>query len=124
MAAATEVLKNAVESTGITAYASFYPGDDAEYCTINCVDMPDSFGDDRPAVARHLVQVHWFAPYGDNPTKRKRALCAALIQAGCTYPEITDASDENGMHFTFECEYLDGDVVEVTEYGEIQSDRP
>ena len=119
MAAATEVLKNAVESTGIAAYANFYPGNDAEYCTINCIDMPDAFGDDSPTASRHLVQVHWFAPYGSNPTTQKRALCTALIQAGCTYPEITDASDENGLHFAFECQYVDADIVEVGPDGEI-----
>ena len=116
---AMEILKQAVESTGMPVYANFYQGEAESYCTINCTEIPASFGDDAPEMIRNLVQVHWFAPYGSTPTQKKRAICAALLRAGCTYPEITDASDETGLHFAFECEYADGNVEEVDEDGEI-----
>lgn len=117
--AAMEIVKNAVETAGVRAYANVYSGGDAEYCTINCTELPDDYGDDTPGAIRYLTQVHWFAPNGVNPRARKRAIIRALVGVGCTYPQVTDASDLDGLHFVFECEYADGDTVEA-DNGEIQ----
>ena len=110
---AMEILKNAVETVDVRAYANAYSGNDAEYCTINCVEIPTDFGDDIPNAVRYLVQVHWFAQNGVNPTAKKRAIIRALINIGCTYPQVTDASDLHGLHFVFECDYVDGNVEVV-----------
>lgn len=112
---AMEIIKNAVETADVRAYANAYNGNDAEYCTINCVEFPTDFGDDVPNAVRYLVQVHWFAQNGVNPTAKKRAIIRALINSGCTYPQVTDASDLYGLHFVFECDYADGNVEEVND---------
>ena len=67
---------------------------------------------------RYTVALHWFAPIGSSPADKKRKLTKALLSAGCTYPQITDASDLDSLHFAFECECVDGEAVEA-ENGEI-----
>lgn len=108
-----QLIKNAVETVGVPVYANNYTGDAKEYCTINTIESPDAYGDDAPGVIRYTVALHWFAPIGNSPADKKRKLTKALLSAGCTYPQITDASDLDSLHFAFECECVDGEAVEA-----------
>lgn len=87
-----------------------YGGTATEYCTFNYSELPDAFGDDSPHAIRYLVQLHYFLPTGANPYAKKKQLKNALLNAGFTYPSVTNASDGDGQHIIFETEYSDGDV--------------
>ena len=108
-----QLIKNAVETVGVPVYANNYTGDAKEYCTVNTIESPDAYVDDTPGVIRYPVALHWFAPIGSSPADKKRKLTKALLSAGCTYPQITDASDIDSLHFAFECECVDGEAVEA-----------
>lgn len=81
-----------------------------EYCTFNCSEIPDAFGDELPEAIRYLVQLHYFLPTGASPIAKKKQLKNALLNAGFTYPSVTNASDSDGQHIIFESEYCDGDI--------------
>ena len=87
-----------------------YGGTATEYCTFNYSEIPDAFGDELPGAIRYLVQLHYFLPTGTNPCAKKKQLKNALLNAGFTYPSVTNASDADGQHYALECEYSDGDV--------------
>ncbi len=78
------------------------------YFAFNYSVIPADFADDAPQHERFLVQVHFFCPLNVNITKQKKIICRALFAAGFTWPEVTDASDENGRHIVFECEIAEG----------------
>lgn len=99
----------------------FYAPDAGEqaatvYCTFNYTETPDSFGDDAPGAVRYLCQIHLYAPWtpaageSNNTLAMRKALRRALTAAGFTAPSVTDASDEDGQHYVFECEDCDGDA--------------
>ena len=73
-------------------------------------------GDHAPII----ISIHALRVEGDgnSPADKKRKLTKALLSAGCTYPQITDASDLDSLHFAFECECVDGEAVEA-QNGEI-----
>lgn len=87
-----------------------YDGDALEYCTFAYTELPVCFGDNAPHAIRYLVQLHWFLPTGERPAAKKKQLRQALATAGCTYPSVENASDADGQHYVFECEYVGGDV--------------
>ena len=87
-----------------------YGGTTTEYCTFNYSEIPDAFGDESPGAIRYLVQLHYFLPVGANPYAKKKQLKNALLNAGFTYPTVTNASDADGQHYALECEFSDGDV--------------
>lgn len=49
-------------------------------------------------------------PHSVNPNSKKKAIARALNNAGFTYPEINNASDDDGQHYSFDCEGTDGEV--------------
>lgn len=104
------VLRSAVLPLVPVCEPGVYEGDQPEYCTFLVTDLPDLFAEGRPHAMCYLVYLHWFLPSGVNPLAKKRQLCRALLAAGFTYPNVEDASDEEGQHFVFECQYADGDV--------------
>ena len=81
-----------------------------EYATFNYTEIGADFGDDTANAVRYLLQLHWFLPSGVNPIDKKKQIKKALLQMGGTYPEVFNASDQDGQHWIFECEYADGDV--------------
>ena len=87
-----------------------YTGTATEYCTFNYSEIPDAFGDESPEAIRYLVQLHYFLPAGANPYAKKKQLKNALMNAGFTYPSVTNASDSDGQHYVLEVEYCDGDI--------------
>ena len=86
-----------------------YSGNETEYITYNYSEYPQDFGDNEPQHIKYLVQVHWFLPNLANPTKKKQ-IKQKLVEVGCTYPTVVNASDDVCQHYVLECEYVDGDV--------------
>lgn len=85
-----------------------------EYVTWNAYTLPQVYAERLPAAARYPTQVHYFLPHGVNPTKKKLAIQRALFEQGFTWPSITDASDREGQHYVFECNFINAGGV----YGE------
>lgn len=82
------------------------------YYTFVCQSIGDAYGDDEPGCERWLVQVHLFAPLGENCIRRAGATKRALFAAGFTWPRMVDATDQDGQHYVFECETA-ADVPEM-----------
>lgn len=92
-----------------------YRGTELEYATFNYSQLPDLIADSAPRVARYIVQVHWYLPLqpqGDvdtvNPNATKALIAAALARACGTWPSIEDATDNDGQHYVFELEAMEG----------------
>ena len=85
------------------------------YYTFSCDSIGDDFGDDAPGHERWLVSVHYFAPLGVNCNRRVKETKEALFRAGFTWPEFTDATDQDGQHFVFTCEAAEGVELEEGE---------
>lgn len=85
-----------------------YTGEETTYCTFQYTELPQAFSDDAPQAAVYLVQVHLFAPRGENTLKTRRLLRKALLAADFTAPQVGNASDSTGQHYIFECEYAGG----------------
>ena len=66
------------------------------------------YGDDKPDAVRHLIDVHFFAPWTYDTAKRIPKVCLALESAGFTYPVVTNAGDQEGQHIVFDCEDAGG----------------
>lgn len=81
----------------------------ARYYTFSCNSLGDDFGDDAPGCERNLVQVHLFAPLNHNCMQQVKKTKQALFAAGFTWPSVTDATDQDGQHYVFECETTDID---------------
>lgn len=83
-----------------------------EYVTWNAYTVPQVYAERLPAAARYPTQVHYFLPHGIDPTDKKLAIQQALFDAGFTWPSnIVDASDREGQHYVFECEYVNAGGV-------------
>lgn len=78
------------------------------YFVFNYSTIGIGYADDDPTGERFLIQVHLFAPLASNLTRLKKQTKAALHEAGLTWPETVDASDEKSRHIVFESEYVDG----------------
>lgn len=78
------------------------------YYTFQCESLGADFGDDEPGSERWLVSIHLFAPPDENCVRRGRMTKRALFNAGFTWPQMTDASDQDGQHLVFECETVEG----------------
>lgn len=86
-----------------------YEGDSLEYIVFNYNEV-FSYAESTADARRCIVQVHYYLPFNVNPNANKRLIANALHDAGFTYPSIYNASDSNGQHYTFQCEYVDGIV--------------
>ena len=85
-----------------------YTGQSKKYITFQYTTVADDFGDDRPGHERYLVLVNLFLPLAENPNNDIRATKEALYNAGFTWPDTSDLTDENGRHIVFECEIAKG----------------
>lgn len=93
--------KRRIPSTGQTKSSSAIQ---FRYYTFSCDSFGADFGDDEPGCERCLVHVHLFAPLNQNCLQQTRETKRALFAAGFTWPNVTDATDQDGQHFVFECE--------------------
>ncbi len=80
------------------------------YCVFNYTESPDVFGDDEPQAIRYLIQLHLYLPLGQTPLRLKRQLRRAMLDAGLAVGDFLNLTDEDGQHYTLECEYADGEV--------------
>lgn len=88
--------------------ADTYEGKKDEYITFGYNSIPADFGDDEAGAERLLVTVHLYAPAGRNVLAKRRAIKAALVAAGATFPSYENLSDKNGQNHVFECEIVVG----------------
>lgn len=99
--AVLDALGDPAEKSVLDAAAKENP---KRYYTFSCDSFGANFGDDEPGCERCLVHVHLFAPLDQNCFRQVRKTKKALFAAGFTWPEVTDATDQAGQHFVFECE--------------------
>jgi hypothetical protein len=85
-----------------------YSGTADEYFTFNYFSQGDDFADDAPQHERYNVQIHYVCPRGKNSLSIRKQIKQLLFGAGFTWPTVTDATDSDGQHWIFECEYLMG----------------
>lgn len=100
-----EILTNTLSQVA-PVEADAYEGKRAIYITFNYDTLPTNYGDDEPVCELALVQVHLYAPVGKDTRQLRRGVKAALALAGLTWPSCTNASDKQGQHYVFECEYI------------------
>lgn len=80
-----------------------------ERCIVFHSDLrPVQFAGNRPCWYIALVQVHLFLPLREDGVALQGQVVRALAQAGFSWPEVVDATDEEGQHKVFECELLLG----------------
>ena len=101
-------LQGALRPLGLPVYQHRYTGEEIRYITTKHSTIQAVFGEGTPEAAVHMVQVHLFLPAEENPTELKLRVSRALGEADFTWPSETDASDEDGQHYVFECEYANG----------------
>lgn len=87
---------------------TIYTGKEERYITYQFSTVADDFGDDMPGHERYLVLVNLFLPLATNPNPDIRKMKTALLDAGFTWPDTQDMTDENGRHIVFECEIANG----------------
>lgn len=109
------ILREALTPIVPTVVPHVYRGEDLEYITYNYSTLPALDADSAPRAAIHLLQIHWYlpaAPEGSvnnvNPNAKKLLISAALAGVFGTWPEIVDASDEDGQHYVFELQAMEG----------------
>lgn len=103
-----EALKAALDPLEIPYSPNRYTGDATEYITTNFQIIPEVYAERAPRAARYLVQVHYCLPNGRNPNATIRTISRALWNQGFTWPSVENASDESGLHYVLECEYVNG----------------
>lgn len=82
---------------------NLYTGESVRYCTFDYTELPDGIGDNRAALTRALVQVHYFAPLRESTIKTRHALRDAIAAVDdFTLPSIENATDETGQHYVLE----------------------
>lgn len=88
-----------------------YSGDALEYCVFQFFETSTLFAGSRPAGLIFHLTVDWYTPgvpgvstVDTNPEPRKSQIREAVYSLGGSWPTITDASDETGLHYVFETE--------------------
>lgn len=110
-----ERIRAALLPFGDPVFAAVATGDVQRYYAFNYTTLGADYADNDPSHERYLIQVHFFCPNSYDTVERVKQTKRSLRSAGMTWPEMTNASDENGQHVVFECEYaegidLDGDI--------------
>lgn len=103
-----EMLNTSLETIGPPVYPNSYTGDDERYIVWSYVEIPAVHACDAPHAARYLITVRLYLPQKENPNTIKRAISWALFNAECTWPSITNISDQEGQAYALECEWTDG----------------
>lgn len=88
----------------------WYDGSGDAYITYNYAsDHGADFGDDDPGCNLVSVQVHLFLPLKQNFQTAKRALRAALGDAGFTWPsvQVLEENTTSTRHLIFESEFTE-----------------
>lgn len=100
---------------GFPVAPDMYVGEKETYFVFQYSTSPDNFADDEPKVERYLLQIHFYCPPGKNVLQIRTKIKQNLFAVGFSWPDEVNASDQDGQHYVFECETVEG--VEL--YGEI-----
>ena len=96
----------ALSPFGLKVVPDFYGEGEEEYFTFNYADdRAADFGDNEPLHVVAYMQIHYFCPVKKDYLHLKREVRKALLEAGFTYPSVTDAtvSGDAERHLVFEC---------------------
>ncbi len=102
------IIINTLSPVSLPVEPDEYTGAGDEYITFNYNSQGDDFADDIPQHERYSMQVHYVCPSGKNSISIREQIKQLLFGAGFTWPTVTDATDSDGQHWIFECEYLMG----------------
>ena len=101
-----ERIIQALSPFGLKVVPDFYGEGDEEYFTFNYADdRAVNFADNKPINVIAYMQIHYFCPVKKDYLHLKREVRKALLEAGFTYPSVTDAtvSGDDERHLVFEC---------------------
>lgn len=108
-----ETIRTVLTPLVTEVHPNIYKGSSLEYIVYTYAEYGTVFADSSPDCIRYLVQINWYLPHGQNPRAKKKQIKNALHGAGFTFPSVINASDSDGQHYSFECEYTDGDVSDA-----------
>ena len=103
-----ERIRDALIPFGYRVEKNVFQHDDPIYFTFNYNTIGADFADDAPGHVRYLIQVHLFAPLDMSDLSLRASTASALLDAGFTFPDIWDFTDETGRHTVFEFEEAGG----------------
>lgn len=107
-----KTIRTALSPFEYACYHNTYTGTDEVYFVFNYNVLPMAFSDDSPFYNQYLCQVHLYCPITMNTITLAKQIKIAIENAGFTYPEQEDASDEDNQHLVFEfegVEYIERD---------------
>ena len=99
-----EKIRSALLPFGDPVEKAIYQSTAKRYYSFNYNTIGAAYADDAPEHVRYLIQVHLFMPLKEEDLAQKEATQAALYNAGFTWPDVFDATDEGRRHIIFECE--------------------
>lgn len=99
-------LTEALSGLGVPVVPNVYTGAESQYITFNYDEVPIQFAGNRPIYAKALIQVHLFCTLTYNSLAQRRKVVEAITDAGFTWPEVIDATDQETQHFIFETETI------------------
>ena len=84
-------------------YPDVYTGKETEYIVFLYDIQPANFGDDYPFHINYDVRVHYLAPLKKDVIDKRIAIIKALSELNfSTYPEETNATDDEGQHYVYD----------------------
>lgn len=105
-----EKIVSAVQKTVQEVWPFMYTGKATEYAVYNYNIYPRVFAASKPDVNVYSCQVHLYCPLRENARGKIKAINQALSAAGCTWPNVINASDSESQHWVFEFESTDGEL--------------
>lgn len=110
-----EKIIQALSPFGLKVTPDFYGDGAEEYFTFNYADdRASDFGDNEPIHVVAYMQIHYFCPVKKDYLKLKKEVRKALMNAGFSYPVVTDATSagDEERHLVFECDIENEDELE------------
>lgn len=104
---------SALAFTGYGIYNNTYTGTDNAYFVFLIDIMPRMFANDEAQYAINDVSLHFYCPVTQNTVELRKQIKKAIQDAGFTFPNELDVSDEHLQHIVFEFEgeeYVDAET--------------
>lgn len=98
----------ALEVFGDPVENAVHTGDEDRYYVFYVSRFGTLYADDEPNAENVKVQIHFFAPLGENIVGYIKDTKKALWDAGFLWPETIDATDKDGRHIVFETQWVEG----------------
>lgn len=100
-----EKIIEALRPLDIPVTPDFNGGGAKEYITFNYADdSAGAFGDDAPLFDVAYMLIHYYLPLEKDYLETKRTIRRLLFEAGFTFPNVTELTEEAKRHIIFECE--------------------